>query len=152
MNGPDSPREIDSVDFAPIYASTPIPAWAGTLKIRREAGGRPVLSGEIDGCWVWVQPKAWSKMTLRESSGAPNYGVQIGGMQVHAGQIETNDPSFGREMLGARSGSEVPMPDPSQAQGPASANSSFYGASAVIFAVGMVLAAFVAALKRRASV
>jgi hypothetical protein len=137
---------------AALIASTPLPSWAAGYKLETRSDGRVWLHATVDGCEVFAQPKAWSTMILRDdrtsgdAAGAVNYGLQLGGMHAHAGQLETNDPTFGRELLGARTGSEVPMPE--TARGAASTG---YALPALIVAVGMVAAALIARLKRRGS-
>lgn len=83
-----------------------VPPWAAAFKLRPESDGRLFLVGELDGCNVYVQPKAWSKMTLRAASvspeaGALNYGLNLPQIQAHAGSLQTNDPAFGQTLLGS---------------------------------------------------
>jgi hypothetical protein len=151
MNGHPEPEILQGDVARNLLASAPV--WARAMQPRREADGRLILAGVADGCYVWVQPKAWSPMTLRddrtEGNAALNYGLNMGAIGSHAGQLETNDARFGRELLaGNRAGSEVPMPDSSpRAAGPASGLLF----PAAIVALGLVVAALIARLKRRAS-
>jgi hypothetical protein len=124
MNGETNPGPVAlTADAARSYLAA-APSWARAMVPRREADGRVVLVGEADGCYLWVQPKAWSPMTVKpadahagDAAGALNYGLQMEGIASHRGQIETNDSTFGRAVLGARAGAEHPLP--ADAPGPA---------------------------------
>jgi hypothetical protein len=138
---------------AATIAATPMPPWASGYKFEVLSDGRPWLHATLDGFEVWAQPRSWSTMNLKpkdvppgDAAGFAVNGVQLSGLQAHAGRFETNDASFGREILGARAGSEVPMPDGPRGRG---ADVPWIPCTAILV-VGMLAAAIVARFKRRA--
>jgi hypothetical protein len=119
------------------------PAWARNMKPRREVDGRIILVGETpDGCYLWVQPKAWSAMTNRgDDARTPNFGVQMQGLAQHQGRLETNDSEFG-SLIGADH--RNPMPT-----GPTT-DVGHLLFPALVLAAGLVVMALIIRFKRKA--
>lgn len=153
MNEPQA--AITQATAADLWPSAP--AWAAGFRANVEPDGRLFLRGEVggaDGAHVFIQPKAWASKSITGAptkgpdSGAINYGLQLPQMQAAAGQVRTNDPEFGRQLMASTTECRPSPPTaPELATSPLLVPAILL-ASAFIVGVGIVAAALLARSRR----
>lgn len=97
---------VERLKLGKIYdpGSAGLPAFCYGFDLRREPDGRLFAVGEIQGCNVFVQPKSWKDLTVKEP--VTNYGVNLPAQEQAAGTVLTNDPNFGQGLLQSSTGSD----------------------------------------------